>query len=160
MSDILPRADAKFIDKVKLLLALGLPHWIVRLFRRNKMKSLTSRRRLHACPLRRSFHTNIITSDPSQNNSRSKVVRTDAFNLDFLLTQMAGGTQKLDFRSFTTHEKTLPLKIVTSSLDTLQSIILSRANGNFNDVGSLLSCIRSSMSVPGLTGDLMGIDNR
>jgi len=42
----------------------------------------------------------------------------------------------------------------------MSSLTLSYKGGHYHDISSLLSCIRASMSVPGITGSLSGIIHR
>jgi hypothetical protein len=81
-------------------------------------------------------------------------------DLDFLLTQVMGVLQPLDWNIFTKNEASQPLKIVATSLNTLQAVVMSRSKGNFDDLSSLLFCIRASMSVPGVTGKLLALSGR
>lgn len=78
---------------------------------------------------------------------------SNVINLDFLLNQVMGVLQPLDYEVFKKNELNQPLVIISSSLRTLQPYVLSRREGNFYDLRSLLVCIRTSMSVPGLTGE-------
>jgi hypothetical protein len=103
---------------------------------------------------------------PSQNRHREKVIkatsrRTDVFDLEFLLQRVMNGMNRLDWKTFLKNEEKQPLKIITSSTSTLESLVLSRDNGNYNCIDSLLLCIRASMLVPGVTGpQIMAMKNR
>lgn len=116
----LTAAGKRFINKAKLLQALGVPKiW------GNK-------------------HNNLV----------------EVFNLDFLLLDVMKELKRLDWEVFTTNEKLQPLKIVTSSLISFESKILSSQSNNYNEMIDLLRCIRASMSVPGVTGHVMGLSNQ
>jgi hypothetical protein len=96
-------------------------------------------------------------------NEKQKKIKKSVDNildLDFLLVQVMGVLQPLDWNIFTKNEASQPLKIVATSLNTLQSVVMSRAKGNFDDLSSLLFCIRASMSVPGVTGKLLALSGQ
>ena len=83
--------------------------------------------------------------------------RNDVFNLNFLLEKVMSECQKFDYETFLKNNAKQPLSIMTSDLETLQAVRLSSENGNFDDLPTLLKCIRSSMLVPGVTGELMAL---
>lgn len=190
--DILPAAGDTFIDKRKLLVALGLPPLLptmknnnryIRSFAgaspvsssstlsamaasnsgwRRKPSSLSSSSRSAVTPAP-SLSTRgggSSSADDGDNDEIRAVSRsTDAsvFNLDFLLQRVMATLQPLDWDSFRSNERLQPLRIVTSSLLTLQPLCLSWEKGHYRDLSSLLDCIRCSMGVPGITGDLMAL---
>jgi predicted acylesterase/phospholipase RssA len=86
--------------------------------------------------------------------------QVEVFNLGFLLQDVMGELKGLDWDVFIANEKLQPLNIVTSSLKSFQSTILSADNHNYDDLDGLLRCIRASMSVPGVTGHVMGLSNQ
>lgn len=149
--DILPAAGKLFIDKLKLLFAAGLPSALAYLLgyrnRQIKIKNVND-------------DNYVIDSDNdvSSNNGKSvSKIRTDVFNLDFLLEYVMGTLQPLDWETFTLNEKVQPLHIIASSLQTLKSTTFSKEKGSYNSLSSFLKCVRASMSVPGITGPLMGL---
>jgi len=84
---------------------------------------------------------------------------SEVFKLNFLLDDVMGELQPLDWDLFVKNEASQELRIVTSSLLNMSSLVLSRAGGHYRDLPSLLQCIRASMLVPGITGDLMAINS-
>ena len=126
---ILPMAKDMFIDKKKLINAAGivLPSAV-----RHKIFGLKM-------PRDRSF--------------RKYALRSDVFNLNYLLDHVMLTMQSLDWQTFQENSAKQPLYIVSSGLKSLQSVVLSQANGNFACIQSLLGCIRASMTVPGVTGN-------
>jgi predicted patatin/cPLA2 family phospholipase len=83
--------------------------------------------------------------------------RYDVFNLDFLLERVMSHIQPLDWDTFVANNKVQPLNIVATSIRSFQSVVMSYEGGHFHDMASLMKCIRSSMSVPGVTGGLLGL---
>ena len=145
--DILPSAGKRFIDKGKLLFAAGLPSWL-NIFLRRKRGSIDEIM---------SFIPDPDSIGTEQSRERTNKSLTNVINLDFLLVQVMGILQPLDWNMFTKNELTQPLKIVASTLKTLKPIVMSREKSNFGDLPSLLECIRASMAVPGITGSLMAL---
>ena len=145
--DILPSAGKRFIDKGKLLFAAGLPSWL-NVFLRRKRGTIDEIM---------SFIPDPDSIGTEQSRERTDKSLTNVINLDFLLVQVMGILQPLDWNMFTKNELTQPLKIVASSLKTLKPIVMSREKSNFGDLPSLLECIRASMAVPGITGSLMAL---
>ena len=145
--DILPSAGKRFIDKGKLLFAAGLPSWL-NIFLRRKRGSIDEIM---------SFIPDPDSVGIEQSKEKIDKSLTDVINLDFLLVQVMGILQPLDWNIFTKNEITQPLKIVASSLKTLKPIVMSREKSNYGDLPSLLECIRASMAVPGITGGLMAL---
>lgn len=126
--DILTSAGRAFIDKTKLLAAVGFANP----FSANKSRSPRT--------------------DPP-------VPETNVFNLDFLLEEIMGHNQPLDWETFARNDARQPLHVVTSSLDSLETVAFSSSRKGFGytGLGALLRCIRASMNVPGITGALLGI---
>ena len=147
--DILPSAGSRFIDKGKLLFAAGLPGWLNFFLRR---KSGTIDEIMSFIP-----DPEALGSRLSSKKSRNQNSLTNVINLDFLLVQVMGILQPLDWNIFTKNEASQPLKIVASSLKTMAPVVMSREKGNYGDLSSLLQCIRASMAVPGITGGMMAI---
>lgn len=145
--DILPIAGKRFIDKGKLLFAAGLPGWL-NIFLRTNTGTVDE-------------IMSFIPDPEALEMKHSKMINSrrlsNVFNLDFLLVQVMGVLQPLDWEIFTKNEASQPLRIVASSLKTLTPLVMSRENKNYGDMPSLLSCIRASMSVPGITGNLMAL---
>ena len=96
--DILPLSGKSFIDKVKLLFAVGVPTWVNIFFRRK----------------RRDMETSVSFIDDGTGPSHTPL--TDVISLDFLLLHVMGLLQPLDWSSFSKNEETQPLKVVASSL--------------------------------------------
>lgn len=142
--DILPAAGKLFIDKLKLLFAAGLPSALAYLFgyRNRQMSKLNNK---------------IVSDSYRVDSDGTTIIRTDVFNLDFLLDHVMGSLQPLDWDTFSRNERVQPLNVVASSLQTLKSVTFSREKGNYNSLPTFLNCCRASMSVPGITGKLMGI---
>lgn len=145
--DILPFAGKRFIDKGKLLFAAGLPGWL-NIFLRTNTGTVDEIM---------SFIPDPEALEIKQSNRVNGRRLSNVFNLDFLLVQVMGILQPLDWEIFSKNEANQPLRIVASSLKTLSPLIMSRENGNYGDMPSLLSCIRASMSVPGITGSMMAL---
>ena len=125
--DILPAAGSYFINKAKLLRALGIQIPFQNIFRNKKQLSM------------------------------SNIDANSVINLEFLLEQVMGNIQPLDWETFISNEKKQPLRIITSNLHTFQSTILSRDHGHYSSLNELLKCIRASMLVPGISNGLMAI---
>ncbi len=83
--DILPSSGKSFIDKAKLLFAAGAPAWINVFFRRKRDTVDNSVSFVH------------------EDNGQPKPL-TDVINLDFLLLQVMGILQPLDWAMFTQNE--------------------------------------------------------
>ena len=143
--DILPSAGKRFIDKRKLLYAAGLPRWLCFFIRKN-----------------RDTNDGVLSFIPDTELSKGLMKNNEKFlsnviNLDFLLVQVMGILQPLDWNIFTKNEASQPLKIVASSLKKFTPVIMSRQNGSYKDLMSLVECIRASMAVPGITGSMMAV---
>jgi Patatin-like phospholipase len=147
--DILPSAGKRFIDKGKLLFAAGLPGWLNFFLRR---KSGTIDEIMSFIPDPEALGSRLSSKKSGYQDSLTNVI-----NLDFLLVQVMGILQPLDWNIFTKNEASQPLKIVASSLKTMAPVVMSREKGNYGDLSSLLQCIRASMAVPGITGGMMAI---
>lgn len=84
---------------------------------------------------------------------------SEVFKLSFLLDQVMGEYHPLDWETFSKNEITQELRIVATLLNNMSTILFSRRQGHYHDLPSLLRCMRASMLVPGITGDLMAIPN-
>ncbi len=82
----------------------------------------------------------------------------EVINLKYLLDDIMGNLQRLDWETFVHNEQVQPLHIIATNVRNLSSIILSRDRGHFYDFQSLLQCMRASMLVPGLTGPMMALN--
>lgn len=81
-------------------------------------------------------------------------------NLDYLLKNVMNQSEySLDWNQFIEGEKKQPLSIITSDVTQLQSMSLSRKRNSYNTKDQLLNCLRASMLVPGVTGNIMKISD-
>jgi len=68
---------------------------------------------------------------------------------------------KVSFRQYSLqfdhfdHLCPLSMKVVASGLLSRKAVVLSATNGNFRDIGELAECMKASMLIPGLTGDVV-----
>lgn len=78
-------------------------------------------------------------------------------NLDYLLTTIVQKIKPLDWKLFWSKQKDCvqPLKIVASGLLSRESLVLSAALGNFQNVEELAQCMKASMLLPGVTGEVI-----
>eukprot|EP01032_Pedospumella_encystans_P010127 gene10127-11864_t len=78
-------------------------------------------------------------------------------NLDYLLETIAQKVRPLNWTAFWEKQVTnkLPLKIVTSGLLTQESVVLSAKDGNFATMPQLAECLRASMMIPGVAGEVV-----
>ena len=152
---------------------MGTPAWIINLLRRQARENkrarqarlLAERDKLfrsiaHIIPPPIDVNQNNQTLQPAEESSSSSTSATSAnsvLNLDFLLNVVMSGRQQLDWESFSHNELRQPLRVIASSVHTLKPVVLSRAGRHYDSLPGLLDCIRASMSVPGLTGPLMGL---
>ena len=67
------------------------------------------------------------------------------------------GTARLDWPSFEANDRLQPLRIVTTNTRTMNATVLGRNEGSYHDLPTLLSCLRASMLVPGIAGELVGV---
>ena len=67
------------------------------------------------------------------------------------------GTARLDWPSFEANDRVQPLRIVTTNTRTMSATVLGRNEGSYHDLPTLLSCLRASMLVPGIAGELVGV---
>ena len=93
---------------------------------------------------------------PTANSSNDA---SEVFKLNFLLDQVMGEFHPLDWETFSGNEISQELRIVATLLNNMSTILFSRRQGHYHDMPSLLRCMRASMLVPGITGDLMAIPN-
>ena len=73
--------------------------------------------------------------------------RHDVINLDYLLNEVMSTIQPLDWPTFLNNEQRQPLRIVASSVRDMRTVLLSRDQGSYSNLPSLLSCIRASMVI-------------
>lgn len=142
--DVLPSAKTAFIDKSKLAVAAGVPQFLLNLLLAKGKKNIS---------IDDIIRGNLIKPSSLPLNE------SNVFNLDFLLHDVMEGLQPLDWDAFSRNEKTQNLGIVCTTLTNLQPLTLSRAQGNYDSHKELLACIRASMSVPGITGKIMAVDD-
>ena len=83
---------------------------------------------------------------------------TAVFNLEFLLHDIMESAIEFDWKTFEKNELLQPIKLIASSFQRIKPIVLSREGCNFNDFPSLLGCIKASMAVPGVSGEMICID--
>lgn len=78
-------------------------------------------------------------------------------NLDFVCHDILQHVKPLNWTTFWTKQVSnrLPLKVVVSGLLSETSIALSAAEDNFHSVNELADCIKASMALPGITGDVV-----
>lgn len=98
-----------------------------------------------------------LIKNKNQNNSVTQTPTAKVLDLDFLLENVMNGDHKLNWDSFVENEKYQPMKIITSSLNNMSSMALSKENGNYNDLPTLMKCLKASMLAPGLTGGLLAL---
>ena len=154
--EILPAAGTNFVDKKQLFRAMGIRPKAIFSEVMAKLSRVRSRRQLTK-RFASIGHSNIHDSlDGIQSDLNDS---TDVFNLDFLLEQVMGELQPLDWETFSKNEKHQELRIVASLLTNMSSILFSRREGHYSNLPSLLRCIRASMLVPGITGDLMAVSS-
>ena len=156
--DVLPSAGRAFIDKTKLLAAVG----IANPFQRHTGSARHRRTSSDSSSLNKSASATTrpsASSSSSSSSSSTEVSDTNVFNLNFLLTEVMGKRQPLDWETFRRNDVQQPLFIVASSLATFEALSFStRSRGyGYSSLDSLLRCIRASMNVPGITGALLGI---
>jgi predicted acylesterase/phospholipase RssA len=78
---------------------------------------------------------------------------TSLLNLDYLLNEiMNRSIYALDWDSFQNNERKQKLSILVSDTQETKSRTLSSDKGNYRTKDELLSCLRASMLVPGVTG--------
>jgi predicted patatin/cPLA2 family phospholipase len=154
--DLLPSARTRFIDKSKLLIAAGIP---INILSTKKLRSfLSDQVELRFQQLtKQQMHSNHKNNNLNANITSSSIQIIDpaVINLSFLLDQIMGQTQCLDWETFSANEFFQPLRIIASSVTSMTSMILSRDRGHYEDLSSLLTCIRASMLVPGVTEPLI-----
>ena len=108
--DILPASGTLFIDKIKLIFAAGLPAILASLLGyRNR---LTKKK-----------NNNDNDNNTYGNSNSNSSVRTDVFNLDFLIEYVMAILQPLDWETFSKNEKVQPSSPSSLLLSSLLSII-------------------------------------
>lgn len=66
-----------------------------------------------------------------------------------------GLLRPLDWEAFLHYDRLQPLRIIASSCKDLSTLVFD--SKSCNSFESFLACIRASMAVPGITGDLMAM---
>lgn len=77
-------------------------------------------------------------------------------NLHYLFNTVVKQVKPLDWPTFFQRQQQpngLPLKVVASGLQSRGPVVLSAAEGNFQSLDELAQCIKSSMLLPGITGE-------
>lgn len=85
--------------------------------------------------------------------------KTAVLDLDFLLDGVMAAIRPLEWESFCVNERAMALKIVATRCRDVSTVVFSRSGGHFESRESFLNCIRASMAVPGITGDLMAVSS-
>ena len=67
------------------------------------------------------------------------------------------GITRLDWSTFDANDRLQPLRIVTTDTHAMRSVVLGRREGNFHNLTTLLRCLKASMLVPGIAGELVGV---
>lgn len=77
-------------------------------------------------------------------------------NLDYLLTNIVQEMKPLNFTSFEMKQKdqSQVLKVVASGLLSKEPVVFSYQDGNFRSLSELTECMRASMLLPGVTGNV------
>ncbi|KAJ1440264.1 acyl transferase/acyl hydrolase/lysophospholipase [Ochromonadaceae sp. CCMP2298] len=83
-------------------------------------------------------------------------------NLSYLLDSIVQNTRQLDWAVFWEKQRTgrQPLKVVASGLLSQQSVIMSAADRNFESLPELCECMKASMLIPGVAGDVVRLKGR
>jgi predicted patatin/cPLA2 family phospholipase len=78
-------------------------------------------------------------------------------NLDYLLDNIVQQMKPLDWDTFWNQQTSgnLTLKVVASALLSKKSITMSSADANFQSLDDLTNCMRASMLLPGVSGDIV-----
>lgn len=76
-------------------------------------------------------------------------------NLDFVCHDIMQRLKPLNWTSFWNKQHQQPLKVIVSGLLSESSIPLSAEDDNFHTVDELAECIKASMALPGITGDVV-----
>lgn len=96
-----------------------------------------------------------------KNLVRSRIGRP-VLNLDYLLDNTLCKQKPLS-ETFWKHQvdKTMELKVIASGLLTEQPVVLSAASNNFQTTPELALCLKASMAMPGITGEVIRLrDNQ
>lgn len=123
--DVLTTAGEEFIDKKSILRSIGLGALD---FRLGSMKKLVKQR-----------------------------MGKPVLNLEFLLEKIVQTIKPLDWQAFyekQTSKKQI-LKIIASGLLSRKAVIMSESDGNFQTVQELGQCMKASMLLPGVTGEVI-----
>ena len=78
-------------------------------------------------------------------------------NLDYLLTNIVQQIKPLNWAIFWSKQvsNAQPLRIVASGLVSRKSVVLSADNNNFQSIAELADCMKASMLLPGVTGEVV-----
>ena len=78
-------------------------------------------------------------------------------NLDYLLTNIVQKIKPLDWAQFWSKQENnaQPLRIVASGLLSRKSVVLSAAGKHFQSIAELAECMKASMLLPGVTGEVV-----
>ena len=78
-------------------------------------------------------------------------------NLNYLLTNIVQEMKPLNFTCFERkqRDKSQVLKVVASGLLSKQPVVFSYEDGNFRTLSELTECMRASMLLPGVTGNVV-----
>ncbi|CAB9498717.1 Patatin-like phospholipase [Seminavis robusta] len=79
-------------------------------------------------------------------------------NLSYLLKRTLQENKPLDWNKFVEMQKVQPLKVVASGLKSEKAIIMDMANGSFETLDELSSCMHASCLLPGLAGPMMNLN--
>lgn len=79
-------------------------------------------------------------------------------NLSFLLQTTMQETKPLDWDTFVSRQKSMPLKVVVSDLKSERSRALDMKGGYFESLSELSQCMHASCLLPGIAGPLMNMD--
>lgn len=78
-------------------------------------------------------------------------------NLDYLVGTTMQVAKPLDFEAFRRRQKSQPLKIVTTGLQTEQAMVLSQESGHFETLDDLCFSLHASCLLPGIAGPVMNV---
>lgn len=165
--DILPAAGSSFVDKRQLLRAMGfrpkaaISNVMEQLLSNMKPKRFLAKRFAFISGKVSKYYMNdsffvAVNKNETINSSNDA---SEVFKLSFLLDQVMGEYHPLDWETFVKNEQSQELRIVATLLNNMSTVLFSRRQGHYHDLPSLLRCMRASMLVPGITGDLMAIPN-
>jgi len=78
-------------------------------------------------------------------------------NLDYLLTNIVQHIKPLNWDLFWSKQENnaQPLRIVASGLLSRRAVVLSAADRHFRSIAELAECMKASMLLPGVTGEVV-----